>query len=125
MNCNVRYAFALVAVMGLFITACATHPDEIAENSPEEMAAAKLVLEQLKPYLGDAYPTGLAHFEMGTLDKGCAVLLVHVNNEPVNAAFWTQGETVYAVNDAARTMNRSVADAPEAISEERVRQVVH
>ena len=53
------------------------------------------------------------------------LVLVHVNNEPVNAAFWTQGETVYAVNDAARTMNRALADAPDAITEERVRSVVH
>ena len=117
--------FALVAVMGLFITACATHPDESAENSPEEMAAAKLVLEQLKPYLGDAYPTGLGHFEMGMLDEGCAVLLVRVNNEPVNAAFWTYGDKVYAVNLAARWMNETLEDAPRLITEDRVRAVVH
>ena len=109
----------------LLFSACATRSERPGENTPEEMAAVNSVLDQIKFPLGDAYPIGHGHFEMGMLDGGRAVLLVHVNNEPVNAAFWTQGETVYAVNDAARTMNRALADAPDAITEERVRSVVH
>lgn len=124
MNRKFNGAIAVAIAMCLLCSACATRSDGNGENTPEEVAAAKLALEQLKNTLGDAYPTGLAHFEMGTLDEGHAVLLVHVNNEPINAAFWTQGETVYAVNDAARALNPALANAPEAITEERVRAVV-
>jgi len=122
---NFNSAMTLAILVCLVFSACATRSEAPDENTPEEVAAAKLVLEQLKNALGDAYPTGLAHFEMGTLDEGCAVLLVHVNNEPINAAFWSQDAIVYAVNDVARNLNPALANAPEMITEERVRAVVH
>lgn len=125
MNRNFNGTFTLAIAVCLLFSACATRSEGTGENTSEEVEAAKLVLEELKNTLGDAYPTGLAHFEMGTLDEGCAVLLVHVNNEPINAAFWTQGGKVHAVNDAARTMNPALAPAPEAVTEEQVKKVVH
>lgn len=126
---NVRQRGVVLFVMCLGLTACVTGPEEAGEkateNSPEEIAAAQQVLDELRDHLGDSYPTGLAHFEMGPLDNGYAVLLVHVNNEPVNAAFWTIRETVYAVNLAANWMNRTLPNAPPGITENRVRAVVH
>lgn len=87
------------------------------------MKAVDHVIDQIKLPLKDAF-TSTAVFAMGALDEGCAVLLVESNDTPIGAAFWTQGETVYAVNDAARAMNPTLANAPEAITEDRVRAVV-
>jgi hypothetical protein len=125
MSRNIDAVMTVAFAVGLLFCSCATRSEAPKQNTPEEIAAAKLVLEELKDTLGDAYATGLAHFEMGALNEGCAVLLVHVNNEPINAAFWTHEERVYVVNPAARRMNGTLSNAPPTINEEQVRAVVH
>lgn len=113
--------FFMVLIAGS-LAGCATTP---RENSADEVAAAKLVLGQINNALGDAYPTGAANFKMGPLDDGKAVMLAEINGQPVGAAFWVQGTTVYAVNDAAGALNKSLPPAPAEITEKRVRKVVH
>ena len=95
------------------------------EASPMELAAARLVLEQIKDGLSLSYPTGAAQFDMGELDEGCAVLLVEINGKPVGAAFWTSEGVVHYVNEPARSLNPSLPAAPKHISEKRVRSVAH
>jgi hypothetical protein len=90
-----------------------------------ELAAARLVLEQIKDGLSRSYPTGAAQFDMGELDEGCAVLLVEINGNPVGAAFWTSEHVVHYVNEAARALNPALPAAPKHISEKRVRSVAH
>lgn len=114
-------AFSLV----LWVTGCISTRHDAGESSVEEVAAAQRVLSQISNALGDAYPTGAAQFEMGPLDGGFAVLLREVNGDPIEAAFWNLGETVYAVNNAARRLNKALPDAPEAVTVERIRKVVH
>ena len=116
-------AIAVAIAMCLLCSACDIRSDVIGENTPEEIEAMNHVVDQINLALRDAYTTSL-EFEGGALDGGYAVLLVKGNDKPINAAFWTQGETVYAVNDAARALNPALANAPEAITEERVRAVV-
>jgi hypothetical protein len=62
---------------------------------------------------------------MGPLDGGFAVLLREVNGDPIEAAFWNLGEAVYAVNNAARALNKALPAAPESVTVERIRKVVH
>lgn len=115
-------AVAILVGISATLYGCATTPKE---NTREEQAAAQTVLQRMSIPLGDAWETGRAFFEMGELGGGCAVLLVEVNGQPVHAAFWTEGGTVYAVNDAARQLDPTLPNAPESITMKRVRAVVH
>lgn len=115
----------IVAMIGLLAAGCASNSPRARENSPMELASARLVLEQIKDGLSRSYPTGAAQFDMGELDEGCAVLLVEINGNPVGAAFWTSEGVVHYVNEPARVLNPSLPAAPKHISEKRVRSVVH
>ena len=118
-------AFGFLAMIVLMAAGCASNSPRARENSPMELAAARLVLEQIKDGLSLSYPTGAAQFDMGELDEGCAVLLVEINGKPVGAAFWTSEGVVHYVNEPARSLNPSLPAAPKHISEKRVRSVAH
>lgn len=118
-------AVGFVALIGLVVVGCASNSPRPRENSPMELAAARLVLEQIKDGLSRSYPTGAAQFDMGELDEGCAVLLVEINGNPVGAAFWTSRDVVHYVNEAARALNPALPAAPKHVSEKRVRSVAH
>ncbi len=114
-----------LALIGLLVAGCVSNSPKVRENSPTEIAAARLVLEQIKDSLGRSYPTGAGQFDMGELDDGCAVLLVEINGHRIGAAFWTSKNVVYAINEPARTLNPALPAAPKHITEKRVRAVAH
>jgi len=106
-----------VGMLMILLTGCATTP---RENTEVEIGAARQVLNRLSDVIGDSAQTGSALFEMGELDDGVAVVLRQINAQPVNAAFWTRGPAIFAVNDAARALDRRLPDAPGEISAARV-----
>ena len=118
-------AVGVVVLIGLVVAGCAGKSPRYRENSPMEIASARLVLEQIKEGLSRSYPTGAAQFDMGELDEGCAVLLVEINGKPIGAAFWTSKDVVHYVNEPARTLNAALPAAPKHITEKRVRSVAH
>lgn len=115
-----------MAFTALMAAGCASgKAPRFRENSPMEIASARLVLEQIKEGLSRSYPTGAAQFDMGELDEGCAVLLVEINGKPIGAAFWTSHDIVHYVNEPARALNPALPAAPKHITEKRVRSVAH
>lgn len=119
-------AMALPLLLTFLAAGCAsTAEPRSRENSSAEIEAARLVLAQIKEGVSREYPTGAAQFDMGTLDEGCAVLLVEINGHPIGAAFWTHNGGVYYVNEAARSLNGSLPPAPNHITEKHIRAVAH
>ncbi|MBL7649003.1 MAG: hypothetical protein JNK74_22735 [Candidatus Hydrogenedentes bacterium] len=119
-------AVGFMAFTALMAAGCASgKAPRFRENSPMEIASARLVLEQIKEGLSRSYPTGAAQFDMGELDEGCAVLLVEINGKPIGAAFWTSHDIVHYVNEPARALNPALPAAPKHITEKRVRSVAH
>jgi len=67
---------------------------------------------------------GVAELSAGEIDGGCAVVLERLNETAVRAAFWVRGGTVQTVNDSAKAIAPHLTPAPEAITVERVLDVV-
>ena len=95
-------AVGVVVLIGLVVAGCAGKSPRYRENSPMEIASARLVLEQIKEGLSRSYPTGAAQFDMGELDEGCA------HGDSVLLAFQQQFWAPYG--DAAPDLANTDAD---------------
>lgn len=98
-----------------------------------EIKSIELVSRQLAP--GPNRPGFRAStfmFAAGPIDGGMAVILDSVGAfddprewKPILAAFWVSGGTVYTINTWAKDLAPHLQEAPEAITFDRVRDVVH
>jgi hypothetical protein len=105
------------------------------KNTRKEKAAINAVIPLINTRLLKGAPDlaiDVIQFSAGPLEDGIAVLLEHVSSFergstaiPVLAAFWYSKGSVYAVNVAARAVTRDLPAAPETITLEAVRDVVH
>ena len=98
-----------------------------------QQKAIKLVAQRAgKSLMQHGVEGTIATFTAGKIDGGMAVMLdsVHSREEPIKwtpilAAFWVKDGTIHTVNAWARDLMPDLPPAPDAITFDRVRDVVH